>query len=94
MGHTTEPFDSYVEQNAEVIAKDLEEFSRSAARLSSDRPRLLEEYPSHWVGVYKGEVVANSEDLDTLMTDLKRKGIPLHKTIVRFIEENVRTLIL
>lgn len=94
MVKTTEPSDSYVERNAATIVKELEEFSQSAARFSSDRPKLLEKYPSQWVGVCNGEVVASSEDMELLVAELKRKGTPLHKTIVRFIEENVRTLIL
>ena len=76
------------------IARGLREFSKSAEMLSNDRPRLVNEHPLQWVGVYRGEVSAKADDLPSLMKELERRGIPLGDTIVRFIEKNQRTLIL
>ena len=76
------------------IARDLREFSKSAEMLSNDRPRLIDEHPLQWIGVYRGEVSAKAEDLQSLMEELESRGIPLGETIVRFIEKNQRTLIL
>ena len=76
------------------IARGLREFSESAEMLSNDRPRLISEHLSQWVGVYRGEVSAKADDLPSLMAELERRGIPLGDTIVRFIEKNQRTLIL
>ena len=78
----------------EDIARGLREFSKSAEMLSNDRPRLINEHPLQWIGVYRGEVSAKAEDLPSLMEELERRGIPLGDTIVRFIEKNQRTLIL
>ena len=78
----------------EDIARGLREFSKSAAMLANDRPRLIDEYPSQWIGVYRGEVSANAADLPSLMDELEKRGVPLGDTIVRFIEKNQRTLIL
>ena len=78
----------------EDIARGLREFSKSAEMLSNDRPRLIDEHPMQWIGVYRGEVSAKAEDLPSLMEELERRGIPLGDTIVRFIEKNQRTLIL
>ena len=62
--------------------------------LSNDRARLIDEHPSQWVGVYRGEVSAKANDLPSLMEELERRGIPPGDTVVRFIEKNRRTLIL
>ena len=78
----------------EDIAKELREFSKSAEMLSNDRPRLINEHPLQWVGVYRGQVSAKADDLPSLLEELERRGIPLGDTIVRFIEKNQRTLIL
>ena len=78
----------------EDIAKGLREFSKSAEMFSNDRPRLINEHPLQWVGVYRGHVSAKADDLPSLLVELERRGIPLGDTIVRFIEKNQRTLIL
>lgn len=76
------------------IAAGLREFSKSAQRLSDDKQSLIHEHPKQWIGVYRGEVSAEADDLETLMTKLNKQDIPLGDTIVRFIEKNQRTLIL
>lgn len=78
----------------EDIARGLREFSKSAEMLSNDQPRLIDEHPLQWIGVYRGEVSAKAGDLPSLMEELERRGIPPGDTIVRFIEKNRRTLIL
>ena len=78
----------------ENIARGLREFSKPAEMLSNDRPRLINEHPLQWVGVYRGEVSAKADDLPSLIEDLERRGIPPGDTIVRFIEKNQRTLVL
>ena len=76
------------------IARKLREFSKSAEMLSNDRPRLIDEHPMQWIGVYRGEVSAKASDLPSLMEELERRRVPLGDTVVRFIEKNQRTLIL
>ena len=94
MSDVESPILSHLGSDPEDIAKELREFSKSAGILSSDRPRLIHEHPLQWIGVYRGEVSAKAGDLPTLIEELERQGIPLGNTIVRFIEENQRTLIL
>ena len=78
----------------EQIDREIREFAEAAKVLSSDHPRLIDEHPSHWVGVYRGHVAASAKSLVSLMTQLDRKGIPREKAIVRFIDREERTLIL
>ena len=76
------------------IIKNLQEFTKSAAFVSRNHSRLLEEYPSRWIGVYRQNVEANSEDLDQLIDQLEEKGIPLGDAVIRFLNEESETLIL
>ena len=94
MTNPENPILSSLGSDPEEVAKGLREFSKSAEMLSTDRPRLINEYPLQWVGVYRGKVSAKAGDLPSLMEELDRRGIPLGDTIVRFIEKNQRTLIL
>lgn len=79
---------------AKKIIKDLQEFSKSAAFVSSNHLRLLEEYPSQWIGVYRQNVEAHAKDLDQLLDLLDEKGVPLGDTVIRFLNEERETLIL
>ena len=82
------------DRESKEVIRNLQEFARSAALLSSRQPRLIEEYPSRWIGVYRENVEASAEGLDELIEELKEKGIPLGDTIIRFISEERQTLIL
>ena len=88
------PILSRLGSDPEEVARGLREFSKSAEVLSNDQPRLINEHPLQWVGVYRGKVSATADDLPSLTEELKRRGIPLGDTIVRYIEKNQRTLIL
>ena len=78
----------------EQIERDLKAFSAAARVLSSDHPRLIDEHPKRWVGVYQGKVAASAESMDALLAELEDAGIPAGQTIVRFIDKEERTLIL
>ena len=79
---------------AETVARDLEAFAEAARVLSSNHPRLIDERPLQWVGVYQGQVAASGKTLASLMKQLESAGIPPEHTIVRFIDKEERTLIL
>ncbi len=76
------------------IARGLIEYAKSAEALSADQPRLIDEHPKKWVGVYQGKVSARADDLQTLMSRLEKQGISPGDAIIRFIERNQRTMIL
>ena len=80
--------------SAEGIDRQLRQFADAAGVLSSDHPRLIDEHPLQWVGVYQGKVAASAQTLSSLMKQLEDEGIPPQSTIVRFIDTNERTLIL
>ena len=76
------------------IAQDLQEFRKAARVLSANYPRLIDQYPNQWVGVYQGKVRAHGRTLKSLLSQLTEKGFPKQKVIVRFIDRNQRTMIL
>lgn len=80
--------------SAEDVVSELQEFSNSARILSSNHPRLIDEHPLQWVGVFDDNVAASATSLEDLMEQLKNEGIPPEKTIVRFIDKDEKTLIL
>jgi hypothetical protein len=76
------------------VARSLRKFQRSARMLSSNQPRLIDEYPDQWVAVSDNAVVAHGEDLKKVLQQVDKKGIPRADVLVRFIERTQRTLIL
>lgn len=76
------------------IARDLEAYSNAAQVLSSNHPRLIDDHPLQWVGVYQGAVAASGKNLTSLMIQLEKAGVPPARTIIRFIDKEERILIL
>jgi hypothetical protein len=79
---------------ASEIAKDLVGYRETAKVLSSDHPRMIDEHPLQWVGVYKGNVVASGRSLKSVMVQLRKKAVPPESSIIRFIDREERALIL
>ena len=76
------------------LRRDLADFKRSARAFSSDRPRLIDEYRQQWVAVLDGEVVAHCDSFAAVMDAIDEQHVPRSRVLVRFIDENVRTMIL
>jgi hypothetical protein len=74
--------------------RELRTFSRAARLLSSDYPRLIDEHPNEWVGLYDGKVCAAAKSFRALVSKLKKQGVPPNETIIRFIDTSGRKLIL
>jgi len=74
--------------------RKLRAFSRAARILSSDHPRLIEEHPKEWVGIYDGKVCATGRSFNALVSKLKRYGFAPSDTIIRYIDTSGRKLIL
>lgn len=80
--------------SAAQIDRELSEFREAAKVLSSDHPRMIDEHPLQWIGVYQGKVAATGRTLKSLITQLRKKAIPPEETIIRFIDKQERALIL
>jgi hypothetical protein len=80
--------------NPADVAKELQAFQRSAKALSSDRPRMIDQYPNQWIAVQEGRVKANAKTFETLMAEVEKKKLPRRNLIIRFIDTSERTMIL
>jgi hypothetical protein len=80
--------------SAAQIDRGLRRYGETARALSSDHPRMIDEHPSRWIGVYRGHVVATGRSLNALLARLQQNRIPREETIIRFIDKKERTLIL
>ena len=78
----------------DALREELADFRRSARAFSSDHPRLIDEYHHQWVAVLDGEVVAHADSFTAVMDAIDEQHAPRSKILVRYIDENVRTLIL
>ena len=76
------------------IRRDLADFKQSARTFSSDRSRLIDEYREQWVAVLEGNVVAHADSFSAVMDAVDEQRMPRSKVLVRFIDENMRTMIL
>ena len=76
---------SYLGSPPEAVARELAAFSQSAQVLSSEHPRLVDQYPHEWVAVFDNDVVAHGKELSEVLNRLELKGISPAKTIIRYI---------
>jgi hypothetical protein len=85
---------SDLEATPKQIDHELRTFSRAARILSSDHPRLINEHPNEWVGIYDGEVRAAGKSFRALVAQLKKKCLSPNEAIIRYIDTSGRKLIL
>ena len=80
--------------NPKEIDRDLQSFRKTAQRLSSRHPRLIDKYPKQWVALHSGRVRAHGRSLKGVLREIDAKGLSREQTIVRFINKEPRTMIL
>jgi len=59
-----------------MVQQELDRLRQDALYLDQHRDELLQRYPDRWVAVYHREVVGTARNLQRLVLQLKRKGIP------------------
>jgi hypothetical protein len=74
--------------------RELRSFSRAARLLSSDHPRLIDQYPNQWVGIHDGSIRASAKSFGALIAQLRKRGLSPNDTIIRYIDTSGRKLIL
>ncbi|HEX9728434.1 MAG TPA: hypothetical protein VGA37_08025 [Gemmatimonadales bacterium] len=77
-----------------VVDQDLQEFSKSANFLSSERSEIIKKYPKQWIALLAGEVRAQADSLPELIREVELLGLPKSKLIIRYIDRPRRALIL
>ena len=80
--------------NPVAVDREIQEFRQTAQVLSSQHPRMIEEYPKQWIALYQEEVVARASTFKVLMAQIDERNLPRQNVVVRFIDRNQRTMIL
>jgi hypothetical protein len=77
------------------VADELRQARRSAAVLSADEARLLEEYGGEWIALHDGRVVARAPTIQQLLVEVG-SGAPARRTriLVRFVDPHPPALVL
>ena len=76
-------------------AQEMRAFHKTSMLLSSRRrPRIIDRYPGEWVALYDNRVCAHAETREAVLAEIDAMGIPRAQTLVRFINDKPRTMIL
>ena len=76
------------------VDEELQRFRETTQLLSANRPRMIEQYPKQWVALYDREVRAAASTLNALLARVDELGLPREHIIVRFVDKELRTMIL
>jgi len=76
------------------VDRELTSFQRTASVLSSEHPRLVDEYPQRWIVAFEGKIRASGSTLTSVLEQADAEGLPRDRIIVRHIDKNQRTMIL
>ncbi len=69
-------------------------FQKDVGYYESNREALLEQYPEKWVAIYNQKVVGAETDVPQLLADLKQRGVPTERILVRHVTRKDEMLIL
>ncbi len=73
---------------------ELQGFRKDSEILSSRKADLMDKYLKKWVAIYDGKVHANAPSLNAALREVDRLGLPRENIVVRFVDKNVRRMIL
>jgi len=76
------------------LDQELQDFKKQAKLFSSHRARFIDRYAKQWIAVSDGKVRARGRTLGSVIRQLETKGLPRERTLIRYIDKNMRTLIL
>src|SRR5437660_11222961 len=76
------------------VAAELEDYGKDIRILSCQWAMLLKKYPKRWIAIYKGKVQADAPGFDEILVSVDKLGIPRDGVVIRFVDKNVRRMIL
>jgi hypothetical protein len=76
------------------VDRELAKFRETTKLLSADRPRLIDQYSKQWVALCDNQVRASAPTLEELMAEVDRQGLQRRQLIVRYIDRELRTMVL
>ena len=79
--------------DARKVGDELKAFRKTAMLLSSRYPQLIERYPDQWIAMQSGKVKAHGDSLESVLREIDEKGLSRDETVVRFMQNDPRQLI-
>ena len=76
------------------VDAELQRFRKDARLLSSKRMNLRARYPQRWVVLYDGQVRADAETLKQALARADELHLPREQTVIRYVDRDVRRMIL
>lgn len=73
---------------------ELQNFRKDTQILSSRRANLIKKYQKKWVAIYEGKVQASAPSINSVLQAVDKLGLPRENIVVRFVDKNVRRMIL
>lgn len=65
----------------------LKSMNKDSAFFRQNYEELLNQHPEQWVGIFNQKVSGVSADMDELIHELKRKGVPLDQVLFEYLAE-------
>lgn len=76
------------------VDEELQSFRKTALKLSSDAPRMIEKYNGKWVALHSGLVRAHGDSLESVLEIIDKKGFSRKQAVVRYITDEPRKFLL
>ncbi len=73
---------------------EMQQFRRDTKLLSSKHRDFSAQYPKRWIAVYGGRVQADALTLEQLLVKLDALQVPREHTVIRYMSQNPRRMIL
>lgn len=67
------------------VQVELRGFQQETRYYEEHYEELLAEYPEQWVAIFNQKVVGASPDYDQLLADLEGAGVPIDRTLFKFL---------
>ena len=76
------------------LLEHMEQFKKDTDFISQHRLQLRAQYPDQWVLVFGGEVVGAGSDLDGVLNEAGRQGVPCSRAAMEYFAKEPVSLIL
>ena len=73
---------------------EFDQFQRDIEYSETHREELLNQYPEQWVAVLKRKVVGHASDVYELLDELRERGIPTERVVLRHLTRQEELFIL
>jgi hypothetical protein len=73
---------------------ELQKFRKDTKLLSSKRMNFIAKYPKRWIAIYDGQVRADARSLKQILTKVDELQLPREGVVIRYVDRNLRRMIL